>query len=169
MHRNTCPPCIPISALAARWLPGPSGKEVDTNVEDGMGKKGKGKQNIKRFVRDVRREVVAYHLRLQNIKNLRRQFELDDSTTNDGKRKRGKGNVKDKVIVDISAVDAEAKQVRIEWADGGIGRVVVGAKGEILNCVVLGEKGRDGANERRIMGEDMRMEGIGERLLEGIY
>jgi len=66
-------------------------------------------------------------------------------------------------------VDAEAKQVRIEWMDGKIGRMVVGRGGEVLKCVVIGEEGRDRETERVVLGGDGRMEGVAGRLLEGIY
>jgi central kinetochore subunit Mal2/MCM21 len=123
-------------------------------------------QDLRRFVRALRREIVGYHNRSTVIKALRKTFKLDEAASGKGKRKdRGR------VIADVSAADAEAKQVRIEWVDGRIGRVVVGEKGEVLKCVVVGEEGRDFGVERRILGEGGRdrMEGIGARLLEGIY
>jgi central kinetochore subunit Mal2/MCM21 len=57
--------------------------------------------------------------------------------------------------------------VRIEWVDGRIGRRVVGEGGEVRKCVVIGEEGRDFETERRVARG--AMEGIGERLREGIY
>jgi len=127
--------------------------------------KGK-KQDLRRFVRALRREVVGYHNRITVIKGLRKEFGLDVVESEAG-RKKGKGRAK--VIVDISAADAEAKQVRIEWADGRIGRCVVGERGEVRKCVVIGEEGRDWEVERRVLGEQGPMEGIGERLRQGIY
>jgi central kinetochore subunit Mal2/MCM21 len=65
----------------------------------------------------------------------------------------------------------EAKQVRIEWVDGRIGRCVVGDAGLLEKCVVIGEHGRDREVERMVLGDtgSSRMEDIGERLREGIY
>lgn len=159
IHRHTLPPCIPLALLAAQYLPTP---KVANEVLKGK------KQNLQRFVAAVRREVVGYHNRTAVIKALRKQFKLDEEAT--GSRK-NKGKQREKVIIDVSAADAEAKQVRIEWVDGRIGRCVVGEKGEVKKCVVIGENGRDRETERRIIGvgEDDRMEGIGDRLKEGIY
>ena len=152
VHRHTVPPCIPLAVLAARYLPSPKSQEVVKEK----------KQDLVRFVRSLRREIVGYHNRIAVIKSLRKAFALDEKSS-----KKGKG--REKVIGDISAADAEAKQVRIEWIDGRIGRCVVGDKGEVTKCVIIGEDGRDRETERRIMGGDKRMERIAERLKEGIY
>lgn len=109
---------------------------------------------------------MGYHNRSTVIKSLRKTFKLDEVAS-----EKSKGKGREKVIADISAADAEAKQVRIEWMDGRIGRAVVGENGDVLKCVVVGDEGRDYVNERRIMGERGRgkMEALGERLMEGIY
>lgn len=123
---------------------------------------------MRRLVRALRREIIGYHNRSTAIKSLRKSFKLDEVISEKSKKK-GKG--REKVIENISAADAEAKQLRIEWVDGRIGRAVVNEKGEVLKCVIVGEEGRDYVNERRVVGEGGkgRMEGVGERLLEGIY
>jgi len=154
VHRHTLPPCIPLSSLAARYLPSPK--------IDGELVKGK-KQDFGRFVRELRKEAVGYHNRTTVIKSLRKEFKLDEDP------KKGKGKERERVIVDISAADAEAKQVRLEWVDGRIGRCVVGDGGDVKKCVVIGEDGRDREVERRILEKNGRVELIGERLREGIY
>lgn len=121
---------------------------------------GAKKQDLNRFVRALRRDIVGYHNRLSVIKGLRREFKLDEKVSR-------KGKDRERVIADITAADAEAKQVRIEWVDGRIGRAVVDDKGEVKDCVVVGEDGRDREVERRVCAGGM--EGIGERLREGIY
>ncbi len=103
---------------------------------------------------------MAYHNRTSIIKSLRKEFELDEKES-----RKGKG--REKILVDISEVDAEAKQLRIEWVDGRVGRVAIDDRGEVLKCVIAGEEGRDTENEVRVMRGDMA--GIGERLREGIY
>ena len=162
VHRHTVPPCIPLSALATRYLPVPKS-------DSGDGGKGQAKQDLGRFVRALRRQIVAYRNRTSAIKSLRRDFKLDEDRE---KGRKGKGKEREKVIVDISAADAEAKQVRIEWVDGRVGRCVVSDTGNVENCVVIGEQGRDWEVERQILGTekgDASMSGIGERLKEGIY
>lgn len=148
------PPCIPLDDLARRYLAEPKA------VDDGKAGKAGKKQDLRRFTRELRREVVGYHNRISTIKSLRKEFKLDEKVS-----RKGKG--REKVIEDISAADAEAKQVRIEWVDGRIGRAVVDEKGDVKRCVVIGEDGRDRETERRVVGG--RMVGIGERLKEGIY
>lgn len=113
-----------------------------------------GGQGLERFVRGVRREIVGWRRRMDVIRGMGREFAAGG------------------VIVDVSAADAEAKQVRIEWVDGRVGRCVVGEDGAVEKCVVIGEEGRDWEVERRILGGekgDPSMTGIGERLKEGIY
>ncbi|KAH8590076.1 Cenp-O kinetochore centromere component-domain-containing protein [Bisporella sp. PMI_857] len=156
IHRHTLPPCIPLSSLATQHLPDPH--------QSGGVVKGK-KQDLRMFVRSLRREVIGYHNRTSVIKLLRKEFKLDEVS------KSSKGKERERIIVDISAADAEAKQVRIEWTDGRIGRCVVNNCGEVQKCVIIGEDGRDREIERQILGKDGhgRMEGIAERLKEGIY
>lgn len=121
---------------------------------------GSKKQDLRKFVRALRKEVVGYHNRVTVIKSLRKEFKLDEK-----ENKKGKG--REKVIADISAADAEAKQVKVEWVDGRIGRCVVDEGGRVVRCVVFGDGGRDGEVERAVVGSGM--EGIGEALREGIY
>ncbi|KAG9240729.1 Cenp-O kinetochore centromere component-domain-containing protein [Calycina marina] len=156
VHRHTVPPCMSLSTLAERYLPSPK-------LEAGI-VKGK-KQDLRRFVREFRKVAVAYHNRITAIKSLRKDFKLDE----DLKRKNGKGKERERVIVDISAADAEANQVRIEWIDGRVGRCVVGDTGEVKKCVVIGEDGRDRDAERCITERNGRMELIAARLKDGIY
>ena len=127
-----------------------------------MGDKEMGakRQDLTRFVRAVRKEIVGYHNRVSVIKGLRKEFKLDEKVSR-------KGKDRERVIADISTADAEAKQIRIEWVDGRIGRAVVDDQGEVKKCVIIGEQGRDREVERRICAGGI--EGIGERLREGIY
>lgn len=155
VHRHTVPPSIPLAALADRYLPNGKGSTA-MNAENGNGKT----QDLQKFVRALRREVTGYHNRTTVIKSLRKEFKLDEKVS-----KKGKG--REKVISDISTADAEAKQVRIEWVDGRIGRAVVDEKGEVKKCVVMGEDGRDRETERRVAGGSM--EGIGQRLRDSMY
>jgi central kinetochore subunit Mal2/MCM21 len=155
VHRHTIPPCISLSSLVDRYLPNGKG-----SVGIGSKEPGAKKQDLRRFARALRKEVVGYHNRISVIKSLRKEFKLDEKVS-----RKGKG--RERVIADISAADAEAKQMRIEWVDGRIGRCVVGEGGEVRKCVVIGEEGRDFETERRVVKGGM--EGIGERLREGIY
>lgn len=144
------PPCIPLAALAARYLPTPSRGSGDILKTQ--------KQDLSRFVRCLRREIASYHNRVAAIAGMRKAFGLDV------KKGRNKGKERELVIMDISAADAEAKQIRFEWVDGRIGRAVFNGKGEIQRCVIIGEDGRDRDMERKILDGNSTLDQMVERL-----
>lgn len=156
VHRHTLPPYIPLAELAKRYLPTSKGVVPMTTPKA----PGAKRQDLRRFVRALRKEVVGYHNRVAVIKSLRKEFKLDEKES-----KKGKG--REKVIDDISAADAEAKQICIRWVDERVGRVVVDDGGAVVGCVVMGPEGRDRETERAVLKG--RMEGVGGRLREGIY
>ncbi|KFY03495.1 hypothetical protein O988_01438 [Pseudogymnoascus sp. VKM F-3808] len=141
VHRHTVPPCIPLDSLADRYLPAPT--------RSGDLLKGP-KQALPRFVKALRSHIVGYHNRITVIAHMRRAFGL---STN-----KEQGNGRKPVFSDISAADAEAKHVRLEWMDGRIGRAVISSKGKVVKCVVIGEEGRDRPTERAVLGGGGRIE-----------
>lgn len=120
------------------------------------------KQNLGAFVRALRREAVSYGNRLGIIKGVRKRLGLDGRDVK-GKR----GSVGWDGVSDFSAVDAEARQLRIEWFDGRTGRVVTNGDGEIEKCVVFGEEGRDRITARALLSGGARIEDLGRKLIEG--
>lgn len=178
VHRHTLPPCIPLAGLAARYLPAPAsgargrGAESDGDREDGN-ERGK-KQDLARFARALRREVVRYHHRLGVVADLRRAAGLgrkgkmrQEGAEEEGEEGGGEtaGQLpKTPRLVDISPADAEAKHVTIEWADGRTGRLVMGDDGEIVKLVVVGENGRDREAGRELLGGAVRVEDVVKRL-----
>lgn len=106
----------------------------------------------------LRSHIVGYHNRITVIAGMRRAFGLNAN------KEQGEG--RELIFSDISAADAEAKHIRLEWMDGRIGRTVVSSKGKILKCVVIGEEGRDRTTERAVLGGGRRIEGMSGRLLE---
>jgi central kinetochore subunit Mal2/MCM21 len=154
VHRHTVPPCVPLAALAVKYMPTP-----DAGSDDVLKAR---KQDLPRFVRCLRREIASYHNRVAAIAGMRKAFGLDV------KKGRNKGKGRELIIRDISAADAEAKQIRFEWADGRIGRAVVDGKGEIQKCVIIGEDGRDRDMERRILGGNRTIDEVAERMGIGI-
>lgn len=149
VHRHTVPPCIPLDYLADRYLPAPT--------QSGDLLKGP-RQALPRFVKALRSHIVGYHNRITVITGMRRAFGLSGN--------KEQGDERQLIFSDISAADAEAKHIRLEWMDGRIGRAVISSKGKILKCVVIGEDGRDRTTERAVMGGGGRIEGITGRLLE---
>ncbi|KAK4043765.1 Cenp-O kinetochore centromere component-domain-containing protein [Parachaetomium inaequale] len=156
VHRHTLPACIPLAGLAGRYLPAPT--PVKGGGGDGEGKKRQQQQDLGRFARALRREVVRYHHRLGVVADLRKAAGIE------GRRgAEGEGEEPGR-LVDITPADAEAKQLTIEWADGRTGRLVMGDDGEIVKLVVLGENGRDREAGRDLLGGAVRVEDVVKRL-----
>ncbi|KAI2615053.1 Cenp-O kinetochore centromere component-domain-containing protein [Hypoxylon sp. NC1633] len=150
VHRHTVPQCIPLSGLAARHLPPPARQANDDDEQK--------KQDLSKFVRALRRELVRYHNRSAVIGDLRSAAGLESKK---GKEKEVEVEVP---IVDISLADAQAKQIRVEWIDGRSGRLVIGDDGDIVKMVAQGENGQDREAVRRLLGGSVRIEEVARRL-----
>ncbi|RYP11294.1 hypothetical protein DL764_000112 [Monosporascus ibericus] len=165
VHRHTVPACVPLSGLAARHLPPPGPRSPDAEADRGE-ETPRGKQDLPRFVRALRRELVRYHNRVAVVGDLRKAVGLDG-----GKRRREGADTETETdrsaaiaVVDVSAADAEAKQIRIEWADGRSGRLVMNDDGGIVRMVVQGADGRDRETARQFLGGAVRIEEIARHL-----
>ena len=145
IHRHTIPPFIPLSALARRYLPAPSGDKDRP-------------QNLVQLVRLLRRDLVSYHNRHAVVSDLRRALGLDTEA--------GKGKQRTSSILDIQIKDAEAQELRIEWADGKIGRATVTKEGKLGKCVVFGDEGREKGVERMLVGGKGGLLGLEDSLRE---
>ncbi|KAI1391988.1 Cenp-O kinetochore centromere component-domain-containing protein [Hypoxylon trugodes] len=146
IHRHTVPQSIPLSGIAARYLPPPAAKD-DVDVK---------KQDLTTFARTLRRELVRHQNRSAVIGDLRKSAGLESK---DAKAKEGEVSV-----VDISAADAQAKQIRVEWSDGRSGRLVIDDDGDIVKMVVQGENGQDREAVRQLIGGSARIEEVTKRL-----
>ncbi|KAL0937680.1 cenp-o kinetochore centromere component [Colletotrichum truncatum] len=146
VHRHTVPPCIPLAGLAARHLPAPKPADAVKQTT----------QDLSRFVRTLRREISRYHNRIAVIGDLQRAAGLRGGARKDGES--------EQAVVSISAADAEAKQISIEWADGRSGRLVMSEDGQIQKAVVLGNGGRDREVTRELLGDSHRVEDVAKRL-----
>ncbi|MCJ1396249.1 hypothetical protein MMC18_009138 [Xylographa bjoerkii] len=130
IHRHTIPQCIPLQYLASRFL-SMSVLSDETLPEP---------QNLARLVRDLRRELMSYHLRQDAIVTLGESAntELDGGQRN--------------LVKEVKAVDAENRDVRIEWEDGTVGRLAVDNNGNLQKVVVLDDgKSRRREKERSIL------------------
>lgn len=156
VHRHTVPPCIPFNGLANRYLPAP--KATGNSVADGEEARPEKRQNLSRFVRTLRREIVRYHNRLAVMADMRKTLGLD------GKRKDAKEVAERCRIYAISAADNEAKQIRIDWKDGRCGRLVLNDDGEVVKAVVFGDRGRDREVTRELLSSGKRLEDIAQKL-----
>ncbi|KAI3327204.1 cenp-O kinetochore centromere component [Xylariaceae sp. AK1471] len=147
VHRHTVPQCIPLSGLAARHLPLPTPKD-----DDGVPKK----QDLSLFARSLRRELVRYHNRAAVIGDLKKAAGLGSKKTVEQES--------EAPIVDISAADAEAKQVSMQWRDGRSGRLIMNDDGEIVKMIVQGDNGQDRETVRQFLGGAVRVEEVTGRL-----
>ncbi|KAJ2894233.1 hypothetical protein MKZ38_007818 [Zalerion maritima] len=203
IHKHTVPPCIPLDALAAKWLPAPGRKK---------------RQNLPQFCRSLRRDIIRYHHRVSIIADLKRLFGLrpshaqggmgarkglgsgggseadvaitDDSTAVDQsgiQEEEGNNTVlnpdplehssfgaslavtlggtgdaeqaalalaqerKKAKIIHVFPVDAEAKQIRIDWSDGRTGRLILDDDGNVAKMAVFEEGVRDRDTVREIL------------------
>ncbi|KAA6408325.1 MAG: hypothetical protein FRX48_08067 [Lasallia pustulata] len=84
-------------------------------------------QDLPRLVRELRREVAGYHLRMGAVERVRAGLV-------------GKGVGAE--VKDVRVGDAEGREVRIEWKDGAVGRVRIGKEGGLERAVVFVEGGR---------------------------
>ncbi|KAI0112985.1 Cenp-O kinetochore centromere component-domain-containing protein [Daldinia grandis] len=148
VHRHTVPQCIPLLGLTARYLPPPIAKDDDSDMPK--------RQDLSSFVRALRRELVRYHNRTAVIGDLRSMAGLES--------KKGKAKELEVPITDISAADAQAKQIRVEWSDGRSGRLVMDDDGDIVKMVVQGEDGQDRETMRQFLGGSLRVEDIVKQL-----
>ncbi|KAI0542641.1 cenp-O kinetochore centromere component [Xylaria digitata] len=147
IHRHTVPQCIPLSGLAAQYLPPPAAKGDEDPPK---------KQDLSRFARTLRRELVRYHNRAALIGDMKKVAGLGSKKASDQES--------DTAIIDISAADAEAKQISMQWRDGRSGRLIMNDDGDIVKMVVQGDNGRDRETVRQLLGGAVRVEEVTRRL-----
>lgn len=149
IHRHTIPQCIPLSGLAARHLPLPMAQDDDDYDAP-------KKQDLSRFARALRRELVRYHNRAAVIGDLKKAAGLRSKKTLD--------QDSETPITDITAADAEAKQISLQWRDGRSGRLIMNDDGEVMKMVVQGDNGQDRETVREFLGGAVRIEEVSRRL-----
>lgn len=162
IHKHTIPSCIPLQQLANKWLP-QGAKEVDNAkvVE----------QDLVRFGRALRRELVSWHMRLQALQDLRLDAKLPDADvedeeagfvsggkvlnafvsddSSDAEEDDGEGPVR------ISGIEADAavRQVTITWSDGRTAITMVNKDGRIEKAICRARGGgRDSASSTKAIG-----------------
>ncbi|KAL4970179.1 uncharacterized protein BDV14DRAFT_195707 [Aspergillus stella-maris] len=184
IHRHTMPAFIPVDRLSRIFLP--DTPRVSDEVEQ-LKKPTPRKQNLQSFVREIRRQLVAWHTRVDAIYYLREQIGIvrrdgayaDDSE--DGPWDRdilsdigfdsGLGETRltknEYGILSFAPTALEAVYVRVEWDDGRVGRFKISNSGLVERAVVIGDEGRDKAVEGVLAGGDRQVLGVLERLKRG--
>ena len=147
IHKHTIPACIPLAILAARYLPQTRSPDDDDTY------KGNRAQRLPQLVRELRRELIAYHSRSDSIRALQ-----EEVNPRDGEGRYG--------IVEVAPEGADARDIRMEWEDGRIGRVRMAKDRVITKAVVFDESGRRRDVERRLMSEPRGVESLMRKLQE---
>lgn len=157
VHRHTIPVFIPLERLARKHLPLPA-KNTDESG-DALKPWKRKHQDLGRLVREVRRELVSWHLRKDAINLVRSELGLTGGRAEDQTPTSSRSIA---VLLGISSVtetSIEATYLRIEWDDGRVGRIKISDRGGIIErAVVIGDDGRDKAMEALIMSGDKRIE-----------
>ncbi|KAF6787869.1 cenp-o kinetochore centromere component [Colletotrichum sojae] len=146
VHRHTVDPGIPLAALAARHLPAPKPADAEYQTT----------QDLSRFVRTLRREIVRFYNRAAVISDLQRAAGL--------RGRRREEEVTADTVVGISSADAELKQINLEWADGRSGRLVMSEDGQVQKVIAIGLGGRDREVTRELLGDSRRVEDVAKHL-----
>lgn len=157
IHKHTIPPCIPLQALVARYLPQRSPSSENGSMQQSR------PQDLHRLVRTLRQELVSHQLRLDAVVKLRRDAGLPgDFGASSIRRRRGKAG-----IADIKAIDVAAREIEIRWVDASTARILLSKKGVVEKVVARSSDGstRMKAIERAVKNGDGRVEGVLERLV----
>lgn len=168
VHRHTVPAFIALSKLEGVYLPFPESAREE-HLDEGTSDAENGepmkvskarKQDLRGFVRELRRELVSWHLRSDAVDLLREKLGLgDEHDTSSPSEKESRTG-----IVSLAPTAIETRYVRLEWEDGRVGRFKLSNTGLVERAVVIGDKGRDQRTEEAMTGGGGRVEGLLERL-----
>ncbi|EQL36174.1 hypothetical protein BDBG_00829 [Blastomyces gilchristii SLH14081] len=168
VHRHTIPIFVPLTQLEQRYLSVPRG----TNGADSAIAKSRKtpKQDLRSLVRELRQELVAWHLRCDALKWLQEELGIPDESGMDESQV-SQRNLHDDPrpesdlgIVSVNATAIETRYIRIEWRDGRVGRIKLSNKGYVERAIIIGDEGRDKVTENLLTGGDGRIESAIERL-----
>jgi central kinetochore subunit Mal2/MCM21 len=172
VHKHTVPPCVPLQALASKWLP-----------DVGKGKAGEEevKQDLVRFGKGIRRELVGWHLRVDAVAAMRREAALSEpssspgdephrvlnaftgsssSVNSDSEEDEDEPNMPAK-IVDIES-DTAVRQITITWSNRRTAVLSVNKDGRVEKAVV---RMKDGTRDVGMAGKALGpMDGLVRRL-----
>lgn len=147
VHRHTIPVCVPLKALAERYIPYPDASEEGDENQ---------RQDLSKFLRAIRRECVSLHKRIEAVQMLEEELG----------RTQG--------VLEARALDIEGREAEIEFLDKHIARISIDTDGTIEKVVVRhcsrggGASVRGKAIERMILGGDGRIESLMTRISNGM-
>ncbi|KAJ5965833.1 hypothetical protein N7481_012547 [Penicillium waksmanii] len=193
VHRHTIPAFISVDRLAGVYLPlssssssqsrhgneggsGSSGSESESDgdgdesvpMKPGQARSTRRKQDLRGFVRELRRELVAWHLRSDAVVFLQEKLGLirDSGSETDANTKADEEEEQqqrlwadekspprnDLGIIGLEATAVEARYVRMEWEDGRLGRFKLSNAGLVERAVFMNDRGRDKQVEDAVTG-----------------
>ncbi|KAL4941654.1 hypothetical protein BDV06DRAFT_235981 [Aspergillus oleicola] len=186
IHRHTIPTFIPVERLSRIFLPEPPRAiSGDNGDSEQLKKPTPCKQNLQSFVREIRRQLVAWHTRVDAINYLREQIGIiqrdasaypdndedgpwDRDILSDIGLDSGLGETRlrknEYGIASFAPTALEAVYVRVEWEDGRVGRFKISNSGLVERVVVIGDGGRDKRLEGVLAGGDRNVLGVLRRL-----
>lgn len=174
IHRHTVPSFISVAKLESVYLPVPvstrrvendSEPEEDDAVASQKGWKMGRKQDLRGFVRELRRELVAWHLRTEAIDLLRERLGLEEGESLSSAEERLSPESRCGIL-SLTPTAIEARYMRLEWEDGRVGRFKLTNAGIVERAVVIGDQGRDKQTEDAMTGKGGRVETLLDRLKE---
>ncbi|KAI9927879.1 hypothetical protein ASPWEDRAFT_173531 [Aspergillus wentii DTO 134E9] len=168
VHRHTIPAFISMEKLERRYLPSPPVSEDDVVEAELKPWKAK-KQDLRALVRELRRELVAWHLRRGAMDLLREKLGAgrdDASDGNTSSEDQGQLPINSMGIVSLSPTTLETRYVRLEWEDGRVGRFKISSTGKVERAVVIGDQGRVKVLEDAMTGGDGKAETVLDRLIK---
>ncbi|KAF7712088.1 Uncharacterized protein PECH_004555 [Penicillium ucsense] len=167
VHRHTVPSFIDLPRLENVYLPSTGPRVEGENRAEGTGvQKGARNQDLRGFVRELRRELAAWHLREDTVQLLREKLGLCEALLIDPADRltpEARGG-----IVALEPTSMEARYLRLEWEDGRVGRLKLSNSGIVERAVVIGDDGRDKIVEDAMTGGGGRVESLLERLRDRI-
>ncbi|GAB1195968.1 Cenp-O kinetochore centromere component-domain-containing protein [Aspergillus pseudonomiae] len=179
VHRHTIPAFISVDKLERAFLPVPAAREEEAGENLKPWKRSANRQNLSRFVRELRRQLAAWHLRMDAVNFLRGKLGVQRrgveaySDDDDGVWVRDilsdnleeiRLDTNDLGIVSLSPTALDATYVRLEWEDGRVGRFKMSDNGVVERAVVIGDDGRDKLLEAVLTGGNGRVETVLDRL-----
>jgi central kinetochore subunit Mal2/MCM21 len=146
--------------MEEKWLPVVEEEEEMSNKST-----ERTRQDLQRLVREVRAELVSWHARSDAIEYVRKALGSKEQGDGEGEEEDSESLfVNESRIKSVAATSLEARYVRIQWADGAVGRLKLSNEGLVERAVVLGEEGREKRLENMLVEGPARVEDLVQRL-----
>jgi central kinetochore subunit Mal2/MCM21 len=166
IHRHTIPAFVPLEQYESQHLP--LLDEGYGTLEDSVLSAGGGAraQDLHGLVQRVRHDLVAWRLRQDALAWLREELRIPEPASPSALPQKPLENNEDRDpdqaededalgsdvdisepsgryrVCDVSAVTVDARQARVVWSDGRVGRIKISDQGKIERAVVIGHESR---------------------------